>query len=38
MQELTQEQQDAVNKCYEILANVGLEKATIGTPIPPRKP
>lgn len=38
MQNLTEEQQRVVNECYDALAKVGLEKATIGTPIPPKRP
>lgn len=38
MQELTEHQQNVVDKCYEMLREAGLESAEIGTPIPPRKP
>ena len=39
MEKLTQEQIDAINKCYEILEAVGLGTASIGAPYPkPRKP
>ena len=39
MDELTQEQINAIYKCIDILEEHGLsDKVFIGTPIPPRKP
>ena len=39
MKELTQEQQDIINKAYEILSQDEFTKTLIiGFPIPPKKP
>jgi hypothetical protein len=38
MKDLTEEQQNAIDKCYEILKQAGLEDLEVGLPIPPRRP
>ena len=38
MKDLTEQEQNAVDKCYNILKEAGLEYLEIGCPIPPRKP
>jgi hypothetical protein len=34
MKELTKEQQEVINRCYEMLASVDLKELEIGLPIP----
>lgn len=36
MIKLTDEQQQAIDKCYQILKDVGLDHLEVGCPIPPK--